>query len=220
MNRSGHKVLVWDAATRLFHWLTVVLVIAAYATWQMNWMDWHAWTGDAVLALVLFRLLWGFFGSKTARFSAFVSSPGAVAAYLATFLRRERDRQVGHNPAGGWMVLLLLALLLTEALTGLFVNNDVANEGPLTELVPSTIANLITDLHLYFWDALLAAVILHVLAILLYAGVKQHDLLTPMITGFKTLPEDIKQPQLLGAARAAFLFGCSALATAALARFL
>ena len=82
MNRSGHKVLVWDAATRLFHWLTVVLVIAAYATWQMNWMDWHAWTGDAVLALVLFRLLWGLFGSKTARFSAFASSPGAVAAYL------------------------------------------------------------------------------------------------------------------------------------------
>jgi len=220
MNRSGHKVLVWDAATRLFHWLTVVLVIAAYATWQMNWMDWHAWTGDAVLALVLFRLLWGFFGSETARFSAFVASPGAAAAYFATVLRRERDRQVGHNPAGGWMVLLLLALLLAEALTGLFVDNDVANEGPLTELVPSTIANLITDLHLYFWDALFAAVILHVLAILLYAGAKRHDLVTPMITGFKILPEDIKRPQLVGAARAAFLFGCSALATAALARFL
>ena len=179
-----------------------------------------AWTGDAVLALVLFRLLWGFFGSETARFSAFVASPGTAVAYVATVLRRERDRQVGHNPAGGWMVLLLLALLLAEALTGLFVDNDVANEGPLTELVPSTIANLITDLHLYFWDALFAAVILHVLAILFYAGAKRHDLVTPMITGFKTLPEDIKQPQLAGAARAAFLFGCSALATAVLARFL
>jgi len=220
MNRSGHKVLVWDAATRLFHWLTVVLVIASYATWQMNWMDWHAWTGEAVLAFVLFRMLWGFFGSETARFSTFVASPGAAATYVATVLRRERDRQVGHNPVGGWMVLLLLALLLAEALTGLFVNNDVANDGPLTELVPSTIANFITDLHLYFWDALLVAVILHVLAILLYAGAKRHDLVTPMITGFKTLPEDIKQPHLAGAVRAAFLFVCSALATAALTRYL
>lgn len=220
MNRSGHKILVWDAPTRLFHWLTVALGTAAYATWQVNWMDWHAWTGDAVLALVLFRLLWGFFGSETARFSAFVSSLGSVAAYVATLLRRDGDCQVGHNPAGGWMVLLLLALLVAEALTGLFVNNDVANEGPLTELVPTTIANLITDLHLYFWDALFAAVILHVLAILFYASAKQHDLVTPMITGFKTLPEDIKKPQRVGAARAAFLFGCSALATVALAHFL
>jgi cytochrome b len=217
MNKFGHKVVVWDAATRLFHWVTVVLVIAAYWTWWMNWMDWHAWTGEAVLALVLFRVLWGFFGSETARF---VAAPSAAATYIATILRRERDRQVGHNPAGGWMVLLLLALLLAEALTGLFVNNDVANEGPLTEVVPSTIANFITNLHLYFWNALFAAAILHVLAILLYACAKRQDLVTPMITGIKTLPEDIKQPQLAGAARAALLFGCGALATAALARFL
>jgi cytochrome b len=220
MNKSGHKLVVWDTATRLFHWVTVVLVIAAYWTWRMNWMDWHAWTGEAVLALVLFRVLWGFFGSETARFSAFVVAPGAAATYIATILRRERDRQVGHNPAGGWMVLLLLALLFAEALTGLFVNNDVANEGSLTEFVPSTIANFITNLHLYFWNALFLAAILHVLAILLYACAKRHDLVTPMITGIKTLPEDIKQPQLAGAARAALLFGCGVLATAALARFL
>jgi cytochrome b len=118
------------------------------------------------------------------------------------------------------MVLLLLAFLLAETLTGIYVANDVANEGPLTELVPAPIANLITDLHLYFWDALVGAGILHVLAILVYAVAKRHNLLTPMITGHKTLPQDVKRPRLAGAARAALLFGCSALAAAALANFL
>jgi cytochrome b len=215
-----HKMLVWDMATRLFHWVTVALLIACYVSWRMNWMDWHEWTGDALLALVVFRLLWGFFGSETARFSSFIASPGAAARYLATVRRREPDRQIGHNPVGGWMVLILLALLLAEALTGVYVANDVADEGPLTELVPAPVANLITDLHAYFWDALFAAAVLHVVAILAYAAALRHDLMTPMITGCKSMPREISPPQLAGAARAAFLFGCSALATAALANYL
>jgi cytochrome b len=68
-----HKILVWDLATRLFHWLTVALLIACYVSWRMNWMDWHSWTGEALLALVFFRLLWAFFGSETARFSTFLA---------------------------------------------------------------------------------------------------------------------------------------------------
>jgi cytochrome b len=215
-----HKVVVWDAATRLFHWFTALLVIACYVSWRMNWMDWHAWAGEALLAWVVFRLLWGFFGSETARFASFVASPRAGALYLANLLRREPDRQIGHNPVGGWMVLLLLALLLAEALTGLYVANDVADEGPLTELVPAVVANLITDLHAYFWDALLAAAVLHVVAIGFYAAVIRHDLVTPMITGCKSLPRDLSQPRLAGVARAAFLFGCGALAAAALANYL
>jgi len=183
-------------------------------------MDWHAWAGEALLALVFFRLLWAFFGSETARFSTFLASPRAAARYLPRVIRREADRQIGHNPVGGWMVLLLFALLLAEALTGIYVANDVADEGPLTELVPSVVANLITDLHTYFWDALLAAMILHVIAILLYGAVIRHDLVTPMITGWKTLPPDAEQPHLASAARAAFLLGCSVLAAAALATYL
>jgi cytochrome b len=214
------KVLVWDLATRLFHWLTVALVIACYVTWRMNWMDWHSWAGEALLALVLFRLLWAFFGSETARFGSFLASPRAAAGYLRRVMRREPDRQIGHNPIGGWMVLLLLALLLAEALTGIYVANDVADEGPLTEIVPSTIANFITDLHAYFWNVLLAAAILHVVAVLLYLTVIRHDLVTPMITGWKTLPQDTKPPLLASAVRAAFLLACSALAAFVLATYL
>ncbi len=109
VDRVMQKIVVWDVPTRLFHWLTVILVAAAYATWRVNWMDWHAYAGYALLALVVFRLLWGFFGSETARFARFLAAPRRAAGHLAQLLQREPDRQVGHNPAGGWMVLLLLA---------------------------------------------------------------------------------------------------------------
>ena len=101
---------------RVFHWLIVALVAAAYATWRLNWMVLHGWVGDAVLTLLLFRLLWGFLGSETARFSRFLTSPRMAVEHLKHAFQREPDRQVGHNPAGGWMVLLLLALLLVETL--------------------------------------------------------------------------------------------------------
>ncbi|MGA8689328.1 MAG: cytochrome b/b6 domain-containing protein [Methyloceanibacter sp.] len=220
MSSTDRKILVWDAPTRLFHWLIVALVVAAYATWRLNWMDWHAQAGNALLTLVLFRLLWGFFGSETTRFSRFLTSPRVALRHLAHMLRREPDRQAGHNPAGGWMVLILLALLLGEALTGLYVANDVADVGPFTASVPAPIANAITSLHLIFWDALLAAVALHVLAVLVYAVAKRHNLVLPMITGWKTLPDSVPQPRMVGPARVILLLSCSVLAAAALANFL
>ncbi len=220
MQSQGRFILVWDMATRFFHWLVVALVIAAYATWKLNWMDWHARVGDALLALLVFRLLWGVFGSETDLFSRFVASPRTAARYLVRAFRREPDLQVGHNPAGGWMVLLLLALLFGEVLTGLYVANDVADVGRYTPMMPAPFANAITDLHSIFWDALLAAVSLHVLAIVLYAVVKGQNLLRPMITGRKLLPPSVPAPRMAGGARALFLLGCGAAAAAVIANLI
>lgn len=220
MNLPMLRVRVWDLPTRLFHWLVVLLLAAAYITWRLNWMDWHVWIGETVLTAVLFRILWGCFGSDTARFRQFVASPRAAVRHLAHSLRREPDRQVGHNAAGGWMVLLLLALLLAEPLTGLFVNNDVADEGPFTEITPAAVSNAITALHAYLWDALLAAAALHILAIALYALAKGHNLVAPMISGRKPLPADVVAPHMASTVRAAVLLAFSALVVAALAYFL
>jgi len=220
MSGSDLKILVWDAPTRLFHWLAAALVAAAYVTWRLNWMDWHAKAGYALLTLVIFRILWGIFGSETTRFTTFIASPRAAARYLAHTLHREPDRLAGHNPAGGWMVLFLLLLQFGVTLTGVYVNNDVADEGPFTELIPAPVANAITALHWIFWDALLAAVALHLLAIFLYKVIKGQNLLLPMVTGWKILPAGAKQPRVASPARAAALLGCSALAVAALANFL
>ncbi len=217
MSKGSRIILVWDVPIRLFHWIVAALVAAAYATWRLNWMDWHARIGDALLALLVFRLLWGFFGSDTARFSRFLASPRAVMRYLTHWFRREPDRQVGHNPAGGWVVALLLALLLAETLTGLYVANDIADEGPLTEIVPARVANTISAAHAILWDVLLAMIALHVLAIAAYAVAKGQNLLLPMITGTKALPASVAAPRMESQARAAFLLAGGAAVAAILA---
>src|SRR5271165_3193728 len=176
-------VIVWDLPTRLFHWLVVLLVPTAYVTQRLDWMDMHALLGEALLALLIFRLLWGVFGSDTARFRRFLAPPASALRHIAHLLRREPDLAAGHNAAGGWSVVLLLFLLLGETLTGLYVNNDVADEGPLTERVPVPITNAITALHAWLWYALLAAIALHLLAIATYALVKGQNLVGPMLTG-------------------------------------
>jgi cytochrome b len=216
---AAEGVIVWDRPTRLFHWLTVVLVLAAYVTSRFNWMDLHALAGEALLALLLFRLSWGVVGSETARFTSFLSSPQTAIRHLAGVVRCNPGEQVGHNPAGGWMVMLFLALLLGEVFTGIVVNNDVANEGLLTEVVPPRLLNTITDLHSLLWNALAVAVALHIVAITIYAA-DGHDLLRPMLTGRKRLPQHSTPPQLASSILAVAVFGLSAIAAALFAGFL
>jgi cytochrome b len=213
-------VLVWDWPVRVFHWATAALLPALYLTWRWNWMEWHALAGDALLALLLFRLLWGFFGSDTARFSRFLASPPIALRHLAHLSRDEPDIRAGHNPAGGWMVAAMLALLLAQTLTGLYVQNDVANEGPLTELVPAGIANAITALHAILWNVLLVLVGLHLLAIMVYAVVLRQDLVRPMLSGRKLLPASAPAPRIAGSVLALLLLGCAAVASACIARMI
>jgi cytochrome b len=215
--RNARMALVWDWPVRLFHWALVALVPALYLTWRWNWMEWHALAGDALLALLLFRLLWGFFGSDTARFARFLASPTVALRHLAHLSGGEPDIHAGHNPAGGWMVATMLALLLAQTLTGLYVQNDVANEGPLTELVPAGIANAITALHAILWNVILVLVALHLLAILAYAVMLRQDLVRPMLTGRKLLPASVPVPRIAGSAVALLLLGCAAGAAAVIA---
>jgi cytochrome b len=217
---AARAVLVWDLPTRLFHWLTVVLVLAAYITERLNWMNLHARAGTALLALLLFRLAWGFLGSDTARFARFLTSPRAALHHLAHLFRREPDAQIGHNPAGGWMVLLLLALLLAEVLTGILDNNDIADAGPLTDLMPAPFANAISDLHSLLWDAMLAAIALHLAAIATYAATKGHHLLRPMLTGRKQLPAPATPPRVASSLLALVVLAASAVTAALLASLL
>jgi cytochrome b len=216
IGNSPCAVRVWDLPVRLFHWLTAALVAAAYVTWRLNWMVWHGWVGDVVLILLPFRLAWGFFGSDTARFSRFLTSPRTAIEHLRYAFVREPDRQIGHNPAGGWMVLLLLLLLLAETLTGLYVANDIADVGPLTELVPASLANAIEAGHKIVWDVLLAAIVFHVLAIAGYAAIKGQNLVRPMITGTKVLPPGLAPPRMASPVRAVLLFAVCAAVVAAL----
>jgi len=173
-------------------------------------MDWHVIAGEALLALVVFRLIWGLVGSETARFARFLAAPSAAARHLARFFHREPDVQIGHNPAGGWMVVVLLALLLGETLSGIVVYNDVsAATGPLSEVMPESVENLMTNLHALLWQALIAAVLLHVAAIATYGVAKGHRLTQAMFSGRKQLPAASASPRIASFPLALFVLGCS-----------
>lgn len=208
--RKTRLVKVWDGPTRLFHWTLVALVAGAYVTAENGWIDWHFRCGYAIIALLLFRLAWGVVGSDTARFARFVKSPFAALGHLAHFNRREPDTEVGHNAAGGLMVVAMLALLVFQVASGLFSTDGIFTDGPLAFLVGSDLSERITGWHVLNFNLILGAVVLHVLAVLAYAAVKRHDLVRPMVTGVKRLPAAIAAPRIVPWWRALILFALAA----------
>ena len=211
-------IRVWDLPTRLFHWILVALIIAQWWTAeQSSTMDYHVWGGYAVLTLVLFRLIWGFVGSETVLFSDFVRGPGAALLYAKALMRGETPHYLGHNPMGGWSILALLILLLIQAGTGLFANDDIMTEGPLYAWVSKDTSDWLTTLHRFNFNLLLAMIAVHLSAVFFYLLVKRENLIHPMLSGRKHLPPE----QIDRAPRMANPWlGLAALAVAALAVWL
>ncbi|MCK8786362.1 cytochrome b/b6 domain-containing protein [Roseomonas sp. NAR14] len=205
-----HRVKVWDGWVRLFHWSIVLLVGASWLTYEKGWMELHLLSGYVILALLLFRVAWGFVGSDTARFARFLRSPLAALRHLGEFRHRGPDTEIGHNAAGGWMVLVMLGLLLFQAGTGLFSNDQVFTSGPLARFVSGETSDRLSGLHARNFNLILAAVALHVLAVLAYALLRRHDLVRPMVTGWKKLPAGAVAPRLGRPALAAGLLAGSA----------
>ena len=137
------------------------------------------------LTLLLFRITWGFVGSTTARFSNFARGPGRALAYLRAMRRGELPVHAGHNPAGGWMVMVLLAVLLAQAGTGLFANDGVHFNGPLAAQISSALSDRLTSLHGTIFNVILLLVWMHIVAALFYRYVRGEDLIAAMISGKK-----------------------------------
>lgn len=214
---STTKIRVWDLPTRLFHWLLVVLLGLSWLTQWWGWMDLHYLFGEAILTLLLFRVAWGFVGSDTARFGFFLKSPAAALRHLMHPRRREPDTELGHNAAGGWMVLALLGLLFAQIGTGLFANDeDAFVEGPLRHLVSRAFSDTLSQLHGVIFTLTEVAVILHIAAIAAYRILKGHDLVWPMITGRKAIDAPVTPPAIVGPAKAVVVLGVAILAVAAL----
>jgi cytochrome b len=210
---------VWDAPTRLFHWVLIVLIATSWVTQYENWMEWHKLSGYTILTLLLFRLAWGFVGSDTARFSRFLRSPLAALRHLSHITRREPDYEIGHNAAGGWMVLVMLLLLLVQAVSGLFSNDDIDTEGPLTNLVSKEQSDWFSHIHSINFTLIEIVIALHVLAIIAYAVLKKQDLVRPMVTGKKRMPGAMRPPRMASPILAAVLLLVAAGVVAALVRY-
>lgn len=215
-------IRVWDLPVRIFHWLVAVLVLSAWITKEIggNAMTYHMWIGYTVLALVLFRLIWGFVGSRHARFSDFVRGPVTVIRYVFGSSKTPGSVSHGHNPAGGWSVLALLTCLLVQAVTGLFANDEIVVEGPLVSRVGQDVSNWITTIHRYNFNVLLGLIGLHIAAVFFYLFAKRENLILPMITGRKRVPrEHATEGNAVGVWRAAIVLALCAGAVAAVLNF-
>jgi len=153
-------------------------------------MEAHRWSGYAILTLVCFRVAWGFAGSRHARFADFVRTPRAMRAYMGEIAAGRKPFFLGHNPAGGWSVLALLACLLAQGVTGLFVTDDVLFDGPFHRAVSEATAHRLRQLHGINFNILLLLIGLHLAAIAFYRIAKGEDLVTPMLRGRKWVPLD------------------------------
>ncbi|MBK6603030.1 MAG: cytochrome b/b6 domain-containing protein [Betaproteobacteria bacterium] len=187
-------VHVWDWPVRLFHWSIVALVAAAIITAYLGGdaKEWHMRAGYGVLAMVLFRVAWGFAGTRHARFASFLHGPRTAIRYARSFATRASPVSIGHNPLGGWSVIALLAALLVQAGTGLFANDDLLMEGPLVKFVSDALSDRITTFHhLNVW-AIGILVGVHIAAVVSHWVVAKENLVRPMLTGRKRLHRSLE----------------------------
>ena len=193
-------VKVWDLPSRNAHWALALSILGSYGTAELGWfsMQWHFYFGYAVIVLVIFRVLWGFFGSEHARFRSFVRGPSAVWRSLKSLGDKNSSETTGHSALGGWAVLVLLAATLAQGISGLFNNDEIEWFGPLSEKASSALVEQMSWFHNNFYNVLLIIIGIHIIAALLYLLIKKQNLIAPMITGVKRTvqAEDAKQKPL------------------------
>ena len=199
-------IRVWDLPIRLFHWLLVLCIIGSFISVNLggNAIEWHAYFGYSVLTLLVFRIVWGFIGSRHARFISFFPSKKAILDYLSG----SSPRVLGHNPIGALSVFALLFSLTVQVTTGLFVDDEIAFQGPLAKYVSSSVSSFLSEIHEGNQVVLYTLITIHIAAIWYYKKFKGENLIKPMISGDKEidpseeanyLPADLGQASKDGA---------------------
>jgi cytochrome b len=200
---TENTVRVWDLAVRIFHWSLVVFFTVSYLTGdELDTI--HAYSGYVVLGLVAFRLVWGFIGTRHARFMDFVYGPARVREYLKSLLTRHPKHYLGHNPAGGWMVIALLVSITLTGISGLKLygiegHGPLAGNGPDISLVSTAYADderddkegdkpgeeFWEDIHEFFADLSVILVFIHIAGVLVSSMLHGENLVRAMVTGNK-----------------------------------
>lgn len=197
------SVFVWDLPTRLFHWLLVVAVLVPLLVGPVGVTRSviHFTAGYLALLLILFRVVWGFIGSPRSRFADFVRGPRQVAGHVEDLVQLKASRKAGHNPLGGWMVLLLLAAVLAAAVTGLVTPGDDGASGPFAALGGDGMDELHEDV---LGNLVIALIALHLLGVFAHIAMARENIIGAMITGRKQLAEAdaVAEPPLARTTRA------------------
>jgi cytochrome b len=209
------EVNIWDVPTRLFHWLLVLLVgTNLFLIGPDGGVETviHMVAGYGVAGLLLFRLAWGLVGSPRSRFADFVRPWPAVKAYVERLLRLQPSLAVGHNPLGGWMVIILLAVLAAMVVTGVFASGRQA-AGPFAHLIPVDLTAVAGDIHEFVANILIALIVVHLAGVAVDWFLTRENLVKAMINGRKRLPAEIatEEPPVVGVGRAAIVGAVSLL---------
>ncbi len=184
MGGSTQRILVWDWAVRLFHWVAVLSVAMMWWTGEEGMMDWHRRLGIFLLGLLVFRIVWGVIGPPTARFSRMIAGPAAVIGYFRDLFAGKHAPAFGHNPAGTLSVIAILLALAVQIGTGLFaVDVDGLESGPLSTLVSFEAGRQAAEIHEISFNVLVGLIILHVAAVAAYLIFFRDNLIRPMVTG-------------------------------------
>lgn len=193
----SREIKVWDIWVRLFHWLLVLLILFNWLSAELGdvWMEWHIRAGFLTAGLVVFRLIWGLWGSWSARFSAFVKAPKQILRYIQG---EDNTHYLSHNPLGGIGVVALLGLILAQVITGLFSNDDILIEGPFASLISYDASLLMTDVHEAIFNLLMIVIVIHLAGVLFHQTIRREPLIQAMIHGRKPLnPTDKGQDRPL-----------------------
>lgn len=183
------KQPLWDWQVRVGHWLMVVLITACWWTAENHYIVYHRYCAYGLLGIILFRIYWGVVGSSTAQFSQFLQKPKVVVQYLKALPQREGKMSAGHNPVGGYSVLLLLLLMLLQIGLGLFsIDVDGFDGGPFADYLSFEVSRQITKLHASAFNVLLVFIALHITAVLYYLIWRRQNLTAAMIHGKTTAP--------------------------------
>jgi cytochrome b len=184
---ARNEVLVWDPLVRVFHWSLVASFTIAYLSGE-GWEGLHTWAGYTVAGLIAVRLVWGFVGTRYARFSDFVRGPGAVMDYLKELRRLDAPRHLGHNPAGGAMIVALLLLVVLTALSGVALLGAEEGAGPLAGVMAHTAhfwEEALEETHEVLANLTVLLVVLHVTGVVLSSFLHNENLVRAMVTGRK-----------------------------------
>ena len=198
MDKQTSKIKVWDIYIRTFHWLLLICILVSFISFRLDEMDIHFISGHCVLALLIFRVIWGVIGSRTALFHTFIKGPGAVLSYVKNPSSEKFKGMIGHSPIAALSVIAMLGIISLQVATGLISDDEILLQGPLAKYVSGEMSYQATTYHGINAKLIVGLIVLHLAAIAFYRFIKKDDIVKPMVTGQKEVAEDYaeKAPSL------------------------
>ncbi len=225
MPDNQRKLKVWDLPTRVFHWLLFILVAIGLITGFLSpewWMGIHIWAGYGTVVLVIFRMVWGIFGSEFSRIETFAFTPSEVITHIRELIFLRPRHYIGHNPAGAMMIFALIFFLFGITVSGLLVLGGEENQGPLAGVINYRVGAMAAETHMVLASILIALIGLHFAGVIIEIRLTGENLIKSMMDGYKVIPEGETAPETRSSrplTAAAFLLAFAVLAGSVLWAF-